>query len=76
MHASTWITSNKLLRIRSQTQTKHGMMSSIYYFRKGKIMGTRNRLVVARKWLGADFTRVSGRVDLTGVQRREKFLRW
>lgn len=52
------------------------MMSSIYYFRKGKIMGTRNRLVVARKWLGADFTRVSGRVDLTGVQRREKFLRW
>lgn len=30
------------------------MMSSIYFFRKGKIMGTRNRSVVARKWLGAD----------------------
>ena len=52
------------------------MMSSIYYFRKGKIMGTRNRLVVARKWLGADLTGVGERVDLTGVQRREKFLRW
>lgn len=56
--------------------SKNGMMSSIYYFRKGKIMGTRNRLVVARKWLGADLTGVGERVDLTGVQRREKFLRW
>lgn len=56
--------------------SKNSMMSSIYYFRKGKIMGTRNRSVVARNWLGADLTGVGGGVDLTGVQRREKFLRW
>lgn len=37
-------------------------------------MGTRNRSVVARKWLGADLTGVGGGVDLTGgTEKREVF---
>ena len=66
----------KQITMYKKPDSKNGMMSSIYFFRKGKTMGTRNRSVVAIKWLGADLTGVSGGVDLTGVQRRGKFLRW